>query len=367
MGKRELLLIAAFLAIGFGAWRVTAPASTGGGTGFSVGRIVEHVRLAMRGERTSAPVRATTAATPGAAVTTVLVDEFNGSLTIVGEDRPDVAVELRGSVFGADETAARERLAKLALRLVEAGDTVRVSLTLPETQQRRPSLDLRLAVPARLGVKVARGRGDVEVRGLAAADLETRSGDLSVSDVAGLVRAEHRGGQVEVTRVGEVRCKVRMGDLRVVEVRGALECETEGGRVDARAVRGAVRIESQRTDLDLDGFGGPVTLDAEDGRVVLRDLKTPLVFTGDRGRLLLTLAAPVEVKVTAEDAPVEVVFSPGVGASADLETEDAVLRLPEPLQATSAPGNRQTFTGALGGGGQTLRVRSRRGDVTVRE
>jgi len=366
MGKRELLLIAAFLVVGALAWRVTAPASTGDGSGFSIARVVRQARAAMRGERVGAPVRTTTETTPGEAVKTLLLEEFAGDVSVVGEDRPGATAELSGSVFGADEAESRARLAKVAVRFVEAGEVMRLAVTLPEVTQHRPSLDLRLTVPARLAVKLARIRGDVEIRGVAAVDLESRLGDLSVSDVAGLVRAEHRGGQVELTRVGEVTCEVSLADLRVTEVRGGLECETREGRFEARGIGGTTRVESKRTDLDFETLSGAVTIEAEDARVVLREQTAPITFTGDRSRLLLALAAPVEATITAEDAPVEVSLARGVGAAADLEVVDAALRLPEPLQPTSASENRQVFAGPVGGGGAPLVVRSRRGDVTVR-
>jgi len=366
MGKRELLLIAAFLVVGALAWRVTAPAGTGEGSGFSIAQVVKQARAAMRGERVGAPVRTTAAMTPGEAAKTLLLEEFAGDVSVAGEDRPGATAELSGSVFGADEAESRARLAKVAVRFVEAGEVVRVAVTLPESQQRRPSLDLRLTVPARLAVKLARIRGDVEIRGVAAVDLDSRSGDLSVSDIVGLVRAEHRGGQVEFTRVGEVTCDVSHADLRVTEVRGGLECETREGRFEARGIGGTTRVESKRTDLDFETLSGAVTIEAEDARVVLREQTGPFTFTGDRSRLLLALAAPVEATITVEDAPVEVSLARGVGAAADLLVEDGALRLPDPLQPTSRHENQQAFIARLGDGGKPLVVRSKRGDITIR-
>jgi hypothetical protein len=366
MGKRELLLIAAFVVVGVVAWRLTAPRETTG-SGFSIARTVEQARNAMRGERVAAPVRETATASPGDTIKTLLVEELVANVTVIGEDRAEATAELRGNVFGVDETDSRARLAKVDLQFVDAGDVLRTAITLPETRQRRPSLELRLTVPARLAVKLVRIRGDVEVRGVAAATIDSRSGDLSVVDVPGLVRAEHRGGEVELVRIGEVKCDISLADLRVSEVRGGLDCETREGRFEARAVGGTTRVESKRTDLDFETLRGAVTIEVEDARVTVRDHAAPITFTGERGRLALTLTAPAETRITAEDAPVEVTLGRGVGAAADLEVEEAALRLPEPLQPTAGPNAKQAFVAPLNGGGRPLVVRSRRGDVTVRD
>ena len=56
MGKRELLLIAAFVIVGAMVYQFTAPPAAPGERRFVPGQILDHVRRAMRGNRSSAEV-----------------------------------------------------------------------------------------------------------------------------------------------------------------------------------------------------------------------------------------------------------------------------------------------------------------------
>ena len=61
MGKRELLLIGAFLLVGAAVYYATAPPGTPNQQGFSVSRILDSVRRELHGNRASSEVKSTTA------------------------------------------------------------------------------------------------------------------------------------------------------------------------------------------------------------------------------------------------------------------------------------------------------------------
>ena len=54
MGKRELVIVAAIVLIGFAVYQVTAPPADPSDNGFSVGRVVNEIRREIRGQRASA-------------------------------------------------------------------------------------------------------------------------------------------------------------------------------------------------------------------------------------------------------------------------------------------------------------------------
>src|SRR5687768_16222007 len=103
MGKGELLLAVAFVFIGATVYHFTAPPAAPGERSFSVGRIIDHIRREVRGNRASAETTTASTHPIDAAVSELRVGLRIGELTVSGEDRPDMAAELHVRSNGYDD------------------------------------------------------------------------------------------------------------------------------------------------------------------------------------------------------------------------------------------------------------------------
>jgi hypothetical protein len=363
MGKRELVLIAVFVVLGVATWQLTRPPAEPGATGFSVSRILDRMRAEMRGERVAGDVRASARAPRPGGVTLVALEGFSGTTLVIGEARDDVTAEVRGTIFGADEAQAGERARAVALDLRPETERLVLAVKVPETN-RRARLELELRVPRQLAVSLKNVRGRLEVRGVAGADLDTRGGDLTVADVAGVVKGLHRSGRIEMSRVGACAFESRMGDVRVSDVAGTLTWTADGGSIEIGDVAGATTLKVQRGDVELERLGAEVSVEAKDGRVDLRDVRHPVTYEGDDARLVLVLDAPVAGNVRVAGASVNLTI-PREPLSLDLEAEEGTLRLPTDFPKASETDRRQSLKVDGGAGAPTLVVRTRRDGITV--
>ncbi|MFD1526002.1 DUF4097 family beta strand repeat-containing protein, partial [Halolamina salina] len=181
---------------GVGAALVTALAGCTGATPF-VGKRLEDDR---------------TIPTEGAAA--LAVDARVGDVTVRGEERDDIDVEMvkQSSSVGGD-------LSKLDLAVEREGD--RLTLATRYTGESSllggtPSMDLTIRVPRSLRVaEIDASVGDVRVEGVTG-DLAVDSsvGDVTIRNVEGTVTAEASTGDVRIegaSAVGDVRADV--GDL----------------------------------------------------------------------------------------------------------------------------------------------------------
>ena len=75
MGKRELLLIVGFIMVGTMVYFATAPEPAPGQQGFSLSRIVDHVRREIRGNPGSAEVTTSTTIPLKASITELRFDD----------------------------------------------------------------------------------------------------------------------------------------------------------------------------------------------------------------------------------------------------------------------------------------------------
>src|SRR5262245_26969691 len=104
MGKRELLLVAAFVIVGAIVYQLTAPPPAPGERTFAPGQILDHIRRAVRGNQASAEVVTKSTHTVDASVSELRFDDLrSASLTVTGEDRADIEAELLVHSNGFDE------------------------------------------------------------------------------------------------------------------------------------------------------------------------------------------------------------------------------------------------------------------------
>lgn len=161
------------------------------------------------------------------------------------------------------------------------GKTHRVengALIVEECPVRNCSIDYELTVPAGTKVSGHVDSGNVEVTGVATANVEAESGDITVRDVAGEVNASVQSGTVDLTGIGgAVVAGAESGDVTVglTAVRSVF-VETQSGNVEVTVPSGKYHVtastESGNLDNDLgdDPSGEPIQVSAQSGDVTIR-------------------------------------------------------------------------------------------------
>ena len=186
MGKRELLLIVIFVAIGAVAYRLTAPPPKEG-QGFSWSRLWGNARRQIQGNQPIASATQTGTVPVAASVTELRVAGVTRGVQIIGEDRRDISWELRVESSGPYAKTAEDYARKAALKQDNLGPSIALAVTYPREASQWAALTLH--VPARLAVRLASGSGARAVN-LAALDLDRVSGITTAETIAaqGLIR-----------------------------------------------------------------------------------------------------------------------------------------------------------------------------------
>jgi hypothetical protein len=368
MGKRELLLIVGFVVAGVIVYQATAPPPSPGEQGFSLSRIVETMRRHVRGNRATAEVTtpATHAVAPG--TTELRVSLAAESLTITGEDRTDIASELRVRSNGYDDEEAQRLAKETLLRVSEAGSNVSVDLKYPVPGRQRANLVLK--VPSRLRVQVARYGGRLNITGASAVELTDTRGEVTVRDVSGRASITHRGGDLNIAEVGPVKLNFRNCDVRLSKVRGDLAVQSQGGEVRASDLAGSLDLDVNGTDVileQLERVKGLIRLNAVGGSVTLRGVRTDARVDGRNTEIDVTMeqAAPLTI-YNEGDEPIEFT-PPSNGLQFDLlATGGGRISLPEGLLAIKSDDAEQRAAGNIHGGGPMVTLRANRGNITIR-
>jgi hypothetical protein len=365
MGKRELLLISGFAVVGLLVYQLTMPATADTGGGFAAwwARVRSHVQdnwVERRYERKE------DVAVP-AAVKQVSIELDRATLTVIGEARDTIGVELSGVVFGGDEQTAKALEQQIALGLTTDGPVMKVALTLPKRDElsRRPRVQLTVRVPARLGVDLRLGGGELDVTNVASVHVARATGRMRFSAIAGAVTGELERGEIDIERVGSVAIETRNSQVRISDVAGTLEAEVRRGDFRARGIGGAAHLESHDIEGELEDLAGPVKLTGSGGEVRVRDARGPITAETERTTLKFSPGIAVAISATTEHDSIELTLPPG-GMELEASVTDGEIRAPEGLLTVQRDGEDAKASATVRGGGPRMVLRTTRGDITVR-
>ncbi len=371
MGKRELLLVVAFVVVGAIVYQVAAPARPAGSRSVSVGGLLEKMRRAARGNRSSAEITTTQTQAIDAAVTDLRLRLRSATIRIEGEERSDVAVDLRAWSNGYDEAEAQSLAKQTVLKLDPAGAVLIATILYPEPGQQRATITLK--VPSRLRVRVDES-GPATIAGVAALELGAVRGATSISRVAGAVSGTHRFGELTLTQVGTVKMTTQGSETKIDGVKD-VSITARGGDIRVTAATGAIEIDSNQADVRLekiDAVTTPLRVNANGGTVTINGLRTEARVDGRNTDIEIVMDRAAAIAVYNEgDQDIELTPPPG-GYKLDALVRDGRLTPPDLLAklglspTTSDDGKEVRAAGAVAGGGPTITLRATRGDIVLR-
>jgi hypothetical protein len=163
MGKRELIIIAAFALIGVVAYQFTAPAPKEGEEGFSLRKIFSEFKREVSSNSAVARVTksGTIALRPDVKALRISA-ELSVPVTVIGESRSDISYEMPVESTGPDEASARGYAERSLLREDDLGAVLGLTTAFParrhadrQTDAARPgtSASARGRIQACPGVK----------------------------------------------------------------------------------------------------------------------------------------------------------------------------------------------------------------------
>jgi hypothetical protein len=363
MGKRELVLIAFFLILGAAVYRATAPARPDD-SGFSLTELARRVRAEVKGEFTSAAIDLSGHTPVGHEVQVLHVEDFRGTLAIIGEERADVQARLTGQAFGLERAEAERLAAETDLKVDAEGEQVQITTTAPKRYKGRPpELHLAIRIPHAIRVEAA-GRGGIEIRNVAGLTLRDTRGDVRVEGVRGRVDGTLRGGSLEIMDVDTVEIETVRTKSHIEKVKGRAQLSVEYGKLMLGEVDGETKISAEHSALETDQVRGPIRVEARHTEVRLNRVTSPIIVDGDDLEVRVALEAAVSVEIRNARDDIDVLLPSG-GVTLDAEVQHGEMRMPPGVEVHREEDSLRA-TGPLDGGGPTILLRNEGGDITVR-
>lgn len=366
MGKRELLLILGFVVVGVVVYQATAPPRDPNARRFSWSRWFHDLRSDIHGNAMRVEIRrrSTTALTPGQHRLEIL--DFRGSVTIRGEDRSDLAAELRAQVSGADETDAQAQGERVQLAFEPSGDAVRLRASL-EDMRRYPQLELTVLVPRNMTARVDLRNGQLQVQAITGLTIDTRNSNVSIRDLEGAVEGDHRDGSMQIENVGSVRLRTTRSEVRVDQVLGESAVELRDGRLRGERLGGTSHIRSIDARVELEDLAGATTVTASESRVTVQTLRAPLTIDGRDTEVRIDVATPTTITASTTDETLELRLATDIGVRLDVRAQSGDVLLPDGLKIeTLRMEGAERAAGDVAGGGPLVQLRNVGGNIVIR-
>jgi hypothetical protein len=374
MGKRELLLVAAFLIVGVVVYQATAPPAGPNERSFSLTGILAHVRREMRGNRANAQDTKVSTHELDAGMKEIRFSGSFAELTITGEDRKDVELKLRVTSTGYDEAEAKRLVEETMsmLKVDRAGGALHLTAEYPNPGTQRSFLTM--LVPARVAVRVDQGAPRTQISNVAGIEMNVR-GETTLKGIAGKVTITHRAGRLVIEDVGALKLSGRGSDATVTSVRGDASFSMQSGELNATSIGGPIEVESQGAEVrfrKLDETQGPLRINAVSGSITLEGLKGDARVDGRDTEIDVAMSKAATVAIYNEgDESIELTVPPG-GFVLDARVTDGRLTVPDDLReqiAVTESGTQdkeQRANVSVRGGGPTVTLRANRGDIVLR-
>jgi hypothetical protein len=341
MGKRELLIVAAFVCVGILAYELTAPPPRTGERRFSLSAL----RDAFRPRRGPAAGRATVAH-DGTWAAPASLAELNiagvSAVVVTGEPRTDIAWAMAVEAMASDEAVAKRNADQVTIGADEMGSILAIVARAPRGVRQTSTLTLR--VPARLAVRVD-GARRTSVSSVAAVRLDATAGDARLERIAGAVTGTHRNGTIAIADAGSIALTLAGANATVDRTRGETAVEVRNGTCQARDLAGPFTVDASNASVELTRSAGAARLTVSGGSAavveprgsVRIDARNAAVSaTIDRAVPLTTIATGGGVRVTLARDPlpiaIDAVADPGTivatdfGLTPDVHDRSATLR-----------------------------------------
>jgi hypothetical protein len=373
MGKRELVLIAVFVVLGFVVYQLTAPPPLPGSDEISFGRIFRNMKRGVQGSRETATAESKQTVAIAASLRELRINiTRQGELTVTGEDRADIAAEMRITARGFDQGEANAAANAHKLKIEPVGDSLVVSLDSSATRGLPRNTGISqmavvLKVPKRLTLRIEPHVGRMILSDLAGAEVMGSRGETRITGFTGRVAVTHSAGQLEIDGLPSLKLNARNSRATIKGVTGPATIDSIGGEVAISNLLGTLEIEARNTDLKLDDLKGlkpPLRINASGGEIRVNGLRTEARLDGRNSVIDATLAAPAPVTIY-NLGEIRVTAPPGGYALDAMATEGRITM--EDGDVKPSEGSDPRAQGPVRGGGPTLTIRSTRGSITVRK
>jgi DUF4097 and DUF4098 domain-containing protein YvlB len=315
----------------------------------------------------------------------IVITNTRGKTVVVGESgAKKVTIVANKLVQAKNAEAAQRVMDQVHFEVETLGDRIVVTSKLPDAGKDDRSIwsvvrggpgsriDFTIEIPSDFDVHTFTTSGDVHVTNVAGiARVNATSGDVHLRDIGGSSFIDLTSGGIEILEIGgDLQIAASSGDADIRRVKGILKVETTSGNVLAREVGRDATVQLITGNLDLKGCLGSVVFSTSsgNGRIVgvhggvsasssSGDLEVAILPVGEKEFYLSTASGNVIVRFLPEE---------DYGFQLDVNTCTGAIRGDMELTKLDQI-SRRKLKGVVGNGKSRVIIETASGDVSIIE
>jgi DUF4097 and DUF4098 domain-containing protein YvlB len=168
----------------------------------------------------------------------VLVETFNGPITVTTGKEGAVSAKVTKTTRAATEEAAKEALKSVDVSMTQEGDAIRIQA---KTEDKQSMIQRAVAV-------------ELQTPPGATLDLHTSNGAVTISGTTGEVKVHTSNGKIEVKgSKGKLQLKTSNGAVNVEGGTNQLDVHTSNGRISIQTGNGSVTAHTSNGGIEFSG------------------------------------------------------------------------------------------------------------------
>ncbi len=237
---------------------------------------------------------------------------------------------------------------------------------------------------AKKSVDVKTGGGDVDLSNISDyIEVITGGGDIGLENVHGTSQITTGGGDIDASNCdGEMEIKTGGGDIDISSLNASLEIQTGGGDIDLNGINGSCQVMTGGGDVDAETVVGSVKVKTGGGEISLYDIQGALDIVTGGGDVYAQITLRDFKKdhhVSIETGAGEIVLELPAKLPATIQAlvelkhhywEDHDISSDFPLSITTESHNGGKVIraeGDINGGGDSVRLFTRSGDIYIKK
>lgn len=209
----------------------------------------------------------------------------------------------------------------------------------------------------------------------------SRAGSVEVEDVEGSLEVRSERGRVDVAGVrGSVRVSTERGSIEVRDVTGPVHVESDGGSIEIDDVRGELQVATDRGRIEADDVEGSVVVSTNRGGIQLEEIDGPVRARSRRGDIEVDFEGDPRGEIETGRGSIDIDVPEGAGFDLDARTERGRIDLDgytldedaleddeegDGFDGREGIGREERVARSINGGGETLQLRTARGEIRV--
>jgi len=260
----------------------------------------------------------------------VFLENFNGSVELLGWDRD--SVEITGTKYAA----SREVMEQMKIEVVSEPNSLRIRTIRPAVRNCNCGAKYVLRLPRKVTLdRIETSNGSLRAEALRGeARLRTSNGSLKVADFEGTLDASTSNGGVEVMGYrGHATLKTSNGRIRGTDLKGRIDATTSNGSIDATVAEPEAGL--------------------------------PLRFTTSNGSINVTLEKWVNTGLVARTSNSSINLRLPEGVNAQLQASTSNGSINTEFEVTTTQMSKNRLEGRMGAGGPLVDLATSNGGIRV--